>query len=137
MNRRKFVKGGSTVAALSGLASIIPLSSRAQLQTVKPFLHHYVLFWLKPDLNENKISEFTGFFDELKKIKTIRSLTYGRAAATASRDVVDNSFTYALSVTFSGLENQSLYQKDPIHLMAIEKFSHMWNKVVVHDSMMA
>lgn len=137
MNRRKFLKGGSTVAALSGLASMIPLSTNAKPQPLKSFLHHYVLFWLKPDLSEDKVKEFTGFFEELKKIKTIKSLSYGRAATTASRDVVDNSFSYALSVTFSGLEDQATYQKDPIHLMAIEKFSTFWNKVVVHDSMMA
>ncbi|MDB5013774.1 MAG: Stress responsive alpha-beta barrel protein [Daejeonella sp.] len=137
MNRRKFVKKGSTIAAFAGLASMVPMSIHAQPSPSKTFLHHYVLFWLKPDLSEEKIKEFTGFFEELRKIKGIKSLSYGRAAATASRDVVDNSFSYALSITFPGLDEQSLYQKDPIHLKAIEKFSSFWDKVVVHDSMMA
>lgn len=136
MNRRKFIRKGSTLAALSGVASITPMYSHAQTVPGEPFLHHYVLFWLKPDLSEDKINEFKGFFEELRKIKTIKTLAYGRAAATASREVVDNSFSYALSVTFAGLEDQNLYQKDPIHLKAIEKYSSLWNKVVVHDSMM-
>ena len=136
MNRRKFVKEGSSLAVLAGLASIVPINVHAEPLHAKPFLQHYVLFWLKPDLSEEKIKEFTGFFKELRKIKSIKSLTYGRAASTASRDVVDNSFSYALSMTFVDLEKQSLYQKDPIHLKAIEKFSSFWDKVVVHDSMM-
>jgi hypothetical protein len=136
MNRRKFVKDGSTVAALAAVASIIPMSIYAQRTPVKPTLQHYVLFWLKPGLSEEKIAEFTGFFEELKKIKSKLSLTYGRAAATASRDVVDNSFTYALNITFATLADQNAYQDDQIHKDAIQKYSSFWDKVVVHDSIM-
>lgn len=95
---------------------------------------HYVLFWLKKDLGEEKIKEFTAFFELLKTIPVVKSLKFGRAAKTNKREVVDNSFTYNLIVTFEDLKAISTYETHPIHLDAVKKFSHFWDKVVVHDS---
>ena len=95
---------------------------------------HYVLFWLKKDLTEQEIAEFTGFFELLKTIPTLKSLKYGRAANTNQRDVVDNSFTYNLICTFKNHEDCSVYETHPIHLDAINQYNHFWEKVVVHDS---
>lgn len=95
---------------------------------------HYVLFWLKKDLSEQEIKAFAAFFDLLKTIPVVKSLQYGRAANTNQREVVDNSFTYNLIVTFKDLNDIAIYETHPIHLQAIEKYSQNWERVVVHDS---
>ncbi len=97
---------------------------------------HYVLFWLKEGLSEKEISDFSGFFEELKKVPTIKSLHYGRSVNSTPRDVVDNSFTYNLLVHFNTLEDLEVYGTHSIHLKAIEQYSHFWQKVVVHDSLL-
>src|SRR5690606_8386105 len=97
-------------------------------------LAHHVLFWLKDGLSEQEIADFVLFFEELKKVPSVKSLHYGRPAPTNPRDVVDNSFTYSLLVYFDSLEAINEYETHPIHLDAVDRYNKFWNKVVVHDS---
>jgi hypothetical protein len=48
--------------------------------------------------------------------------------------VVDNSFTYFYLMLFPDLEAQNAYQTDPTHLLFIEEASHLWDRVLVYDS---
>jgi len=96
-------------------------------------VQHFVMFWLKPQLTKTEIAAFANFFEALKPIKYIKTLNYGLAAATPVRPVTDNSFTYALTITFANLADHNAYQEDKTHLDAVEKFSNNWYRVVVHD----
>ncbi|MBC9797509.1 Dabb family protein [Sinomicrobium weinanense] len=137
MKRRDFVKtattaiaAGTVVPALAGSATT---GNHAPEDNV---VNHYVLFWLKKDLTEKQIEEFTGFFEMLRKVPGIRNFYYGKPANSTPRDVVDNSFTYNLMIQFNTLEALEVYGVHPIHMEAIEKYSHFWEKVVVHDSVL-
>lgn len=99
-------------------------------------LFHYVLFWLNPELSTEEVEGFKGFFEELRKISTVKELKVGVPAATEARGVVDNSFTYSLLVSFDSLEDHNAYQDDEIHNRAIEQYSRYWTKVMVHDCML-
>ncbi len=130
MERRKFIKNAAGTAVVGGiLGSALPALAKE-----KEMIAHYVLFWLREDLNEQERKDFTGFFEELKKVPTVHSLHYGPAAPTHQRDVVDNSFSYNLLVFFKSMDDINTYEDHPIHLAAIEKYSKNWTKVVVHDS---
>jgi hypothetical protein len=52
----------------------------------------------------------------------------------AVRDVVDDSFTYSLIVTFESAEAQEAYQEEEAHLIFIEECKDLWEKVIVYDS---
>jgi len=155
MERRRFIKQAGAAVAVVGAgggllaACASPTSKQENDQTTetkaenpvtnttmenKEVIAHYVLFWLNDGLSEQEINDFAGFFEELKAIPGIKSLHYGRAAATHARDVVDNSFTYNLLVFFDGMDEINTYETHPVHLAAIDKYSKFWNKVVVHDS---
>jgi len=95
---------------------------------------HVVNFWLKKDISEKDKRNFVGFFEELRKIDTIKTLNYGIPAATNTREVVDNSFDYTLIVTFKDLKDITVYETHPTHLKAIEKYQHFWTKVMVKDT---
>ncbi|MFU1858010.1 Dabb family protein [Sphingobacterium sp. NGMCC 1.201703] len=95
---------------------------------------HVVNFWLKEDISEKDKKDFVGFFEELRKIETIKTLNYGVPAPTNKRAVVDNSFDYTLIVTFKDLKDIGIYETHPIHLKAIEKYKHFWTKVMVKDT---
>src|SRR5690606_24904774 len=114
----------------AAFASPTTANSKNQKETIV----HYVLFWLKEGLSKKEVQDFTGFFEELKKIPTIKSLHYGPAVQTTPRPVVDNSFSYNLIVHFESMEDINVYETHPIHLAAIERYSKNWTKVVVHDS---
>jgi len=105
--------------------------------TKKGRIQHFVMFWLKPQLSKTEVSDFANFFEALKKIKYIKTLSYGLAANTPVRPVTDNSFTYSLTLTFDSLEEHNTYQEDKIHLDAVEKFSNNWYRVVVHDTLIS
>jgi len=130
MKRRNFIKSTATGA------SLVLLGNTAEAAIIAPSeeITHYVLFWLKKDLSEKEIKGFGEFFEKLKAIPEVKSLKYGRPANTKPRAVVDNSFTYNLITTFKNLEDINVYETHPIHLDAIKRFSHLWEKVVVHDS---
>src|SRR3546814_11674062 len=102
MKRKKFIKK-ATNAALVG--NMIPSSTPSPSKDKKEIIAHYVLFWLKEGLSEEEIIDFAQFFEELKKIPTIKTLQYGRAANTNPRAVVDNTFTYNLLVHFDNMDD--------------------------------
>ncbi|MBX2953228.1 MAG: Dabb family protein [Leadbetterella sp.] len=131
MKRRNFV--GSLALSGGGLATLQACSKESNVPEIKGIVH-YVLFWLREDLTEEEEENFTDFFEELKRIPGIKSLSYGKPAATNPRPVVDNSFSYNLVVLFDSLKDVGVYENHPIHLEAIKKFSGFWTKVVVHDS---
>jgi hypothetical protein len=96
------------------------------------FIHH-VYFWLKnPDSKEDKAKLVEGL-KKLSKVKTIKSFQIGKPAGT-SRDVIDASYAISWFTLFDNGADQESYQKDPIHLKFVEECSHLWNKVIVYDS---
>ncbi len=100
-------------------------------------IQHFVMFWLKPQLTKDEVANFKNFFEHLKPIKYIKTLSYGLAANTPTRPVTDNSFTYSLTITFDNIADHNAYQEDKTHLDAVEKFSGNWYRVVVHDTVVS
>jgi hypothetical protein len=133
MKSRNFIKSTAAVAAVG---VIIPSCSESAETNKKEVIAHYVLFWLKEDLSDQEKKDFAQFFEDLRKVPTIKSLHYGSPANTTQRDVVDNSFSYNLLVYFDNMEDLNVYETHPIHLEAIEKYSKYWTKVAVHDSIL-
>ena len=102
--------------------------------TTGPFVHN-VYFWLK---NPDKLEDTSAFEIAIRKlIRTNPQATsnhFGKAAATEKRVVVDNSFTYFYMMVFSDLETQNTYQTDPTHKLFIKEAAHLWERVIVYDS---
>jgi len=130
MKRRNFIKGAATVASVSLIGNNVIATEHIDTEEIT----HYVLFWLKKELSEKQIKDFNAFFEQLKAIPVVKTLRYGRPAKTNVREVVDNSFSYNLVATFKNLQDINVYETHPIHLDAIKKYSHLWERVVVHDS---
>ncbi|MFO8146567.1 MAG: Dabb family protein [Gillisia sp.] len=116
---------------LSGTATV-----KAQDQNVdfdKNFAH-VVYFYLN---NPEDPKDRTDFETSLKKLmdNTLYAKTkFIGIPAETPRGVVDNSYTYSLILTFSSREMQDNYQEEPAHLLFIEEAAHLWNKVIVYDS---
>jgi hypothetical protein len=95
---------------------------------------HVVYFYLNnPDNPEDRLA----FENSLKKF--LDNSLYAKTKfigipAQTLREVVDNSFTYSLILSFPSKEIQDKYQEEPAHLVFIEESSHLWGKVQVYDS---
>ena len=93
---------------------------------------HNVYFWLKDGLSNSALDEFEKGLDTLKKTTMVLSGYYGKPANT-NRSVVDNSYSYGLSLLFKDTADQNLYQADPIHLAFVDKNVTKWTRVLVYD----
>lgn len=63
-------------------------------------------------------------------------MKYGKPAPANPRDVVDNSFSYNLIVSFANMDDLNNYEVHPDHLAAIDKYKDKWTKVEVRDTML-
>lgn len=96
------------------------------------FIHH-VFFWLKnPERKEDAYQLIEGL-KKLSAAPTIKDFHIGIPAAT-NREVIDNSYAVSWLLLFKNKEDQDIYQTDPMHLKFIEECSHLWNKVIVYDT---
>ena len=129
-NRRNFL--ATTAMATTGL---IAPAFAAETQKEKKQLLHHVFFWLKnPASKEDRDRLITGL-KTLKKIETVRRIHIGVPASTEQRSVVDSSYSVSELLFFDNLAGQKTYQDHPIHQQFIKDCSHLWEKVVVYDSM--
>lgn len=95
---------------------------------------HVVYFWLKnPDQKEDRKAFETSLKQFLSTSEYAQTKFIGQPANTP-REVVDNSWTYSIILTFPSKEIQNKYQQEPVHLKFIEESEHLWEKVQVYDS---
>ena len=90
-----------------------------------------VFFWLKPEADADEFITSTESF--LKQVKEINSYHLGKPAGTP-REIVDNSYSVSLVVTFDSKEDQDIYQKHEAHLKYIENNNMKWTTVKIFDS---
>lgn len=127
--RRTFVASAVALSA-SAATSAMPMETKEKKQLV-----HHVFFWLKnPDSKEDLAKLLEGL-QTLRKIETIRQMHIGVPASTEKRPVVDSSYHASELMFFDDLAGQKVYQDHAIHQKFIADCSHLWEKVIVYDSL--
>lgn len=97
-------------------------------------MEHHVYFWLKEDRKtEADRAAFEAGLEALFDIHHVAEGRWGTPAPVMVRPVMDQSWDYALSMTFDSVKAQDAYQEDPDHHVFIESFKDMWEKVLVMD----
>jgi hypothetical protein len=97
-----------------------------------PFIHS-VYFWLHDDVPENERLQFRETLESLERIRGIRKI-YVLEPAGVQREVVDNSYDFALIIHFRDMAAQDAYQVDPLHVRAVQKMQPLIKKIVVYDA---
>ncbi|MFN8355618.1 MAG: Dabb family protein [Spirosomataceae bacterium] len=126
ITRRNFVK---TTALSSVAVSTVGAANAAPKEL---FLHH-VYFWLKNPSSEADKAKLLEGLEKLAKVPTIRMVHIGTPAST-TRSVIERGYAISWLCFFDNLEEEEIYQKHPIHLKFVEDYSHLWEKVIVYDS---
>lgn len=97
-------------------------------------LIHVAYFWLtNPDSIADRDTLLAGL-NSLRDIPGIEAVYIGLPASTENRDVVDNSFQVSELMIFRDIEAQNVYQEHPVHKQFVKECEHLWERVVVHDS---
>ena len=119
------------------LLLMLPILSIAQKQETREFdpsFAHCVYIWLKhPDSQEDR-QRFETSLRKFLNTSQYAKTNFVGTPPKAVRDVVDDSFTYNLIVTFESAEAQQFYQEEEAHLVFIEECKELWEKVVVYDA---
>lgn len=126
-NRRKFIATASALAAMPAL-----IAQQKTMQTSTQVIHH-VFFWLKNPGSEADRKQLIEGLKTLTAIRQVKKLLIGTPASTEKREVVDNSFDVSELMYFDSTADQDAYQVHPVHQEFVEKYSHLWARVVVYD----
>jgi len=102
--------------------------------TEQTYLTHHVFFWLKNASSQEDLYTLLKGLQTLKGIETVRKIYIGVPASTEERDVVDSSFSASELLFFDDTEGQKIYQDHPVHKKFVDDCSHLWQKVIVYDS---
>ena len=102
--------------------------------TFDPAYTHVVYFWLHHPDNNAECQEFETAVRELMSKSRYTKTNFLGRPPKATREVVDDSFTYTMIVTFESAAAQSAYQEEQVHLDFIARAGHLWEKVVVYDA---
>jgi hypothetical protein len=132
-NRRKFIATAVTLTATAAAAAALPFTDNMDTKEKKQLAHH-VFFWLKNPDSKEDLNKLIEGLKSLRKIETVRKLHIGVPASTEKRDVVDNSYQVSELMFFDDVAGQNVYQVHPLHKKFIDDYSHLWDKVVVYDS---
>ena len=92
--------------------------------------------WLKEPKNQEHRKTFETALDQLFSDSKYAKTNYVGTPAGTPRKVVDNSYTYAIIVTFASKEEQDLYQTEKAHLQFLKEASSLWDKVVIYDAVL-
>ena len=99
-----------------------------------PAFTHVVYFWLNNPDNQEERKHFETNLQVLFKESQYTQTNFLGTPPKASREVVDDSFTYAMIVTFESAEAQQAYQTEAAHLSFIEKTAHLIKRFTVYDA---
>ncbi len=126
--RRSFLK----VASALPLAAV-PVTVESKPKGMKNIFVHHVYFWLKNPGSEADRAKLVEGLTKLTAVKSLKSWHIGVPAGT-SRDVIDASYAISWLTIFKNKAAEAAYQVDPVHLAFVKDYAHLWNKVVVYDS---
>lgn len=94
---------------------------------------HVVNFWLKPGLSDAERAQFVAGVKKLGEIESLKIFNVGPPANT-DRPVIDRSYDFCELTVFDDEAGHDIYQEHPIHLKFIEDCKHLWDKVLIYDS---
>ena len=126
------MKNLMTLIALAFCLGIFSFTCLKETEMEQPLIHT-VFFWLDESLSESELLEFEQALRDLGTVPTIDKFHWGKPASTEKRDVVDNSYSYAINVHFKSNKAQKTYQDHPIHLEFLKQ-APKWKKVIVYDN---
>ena len=138
--RRKFFQKLGGFTAMLALGSTVRATGTAHLsytgendKELEGGFFHMVFFWLINDSTEVKNKFLKELKDFVSQVEEIKKVHVGPPADT-DRDVIDNTYSYSLVITFDSKKEHDVYQTHPAHQKFIENASSLWERVLVYDS---
>ncbi|MEP0368283.1 MAG: Dabb family protein [Cyclobacteriaceae bacterium] len=92
---------------------------------------HTVLVWAHDEANLNiLIAESKELLEVIDEVKTY----FVGTPAMTPRDVVDNTYSVLLTMTFESQEDLKTYLDHPAHVAFLKKHKANWDRILIYDS---
>jgi hypothetical protein len=131
------MKPAKSIFTLIILLIVLSLNSCQENRSIDLNFSHQVYFWLNNPNDPADREAFENGIARLLEIPEIKAYHFGvPAPGTMGRDVVDGSYTYSYLIFFENAEAQDIYQDHSLHHEFIDDCSHLWNRVIVYDSVL-
>ena len=115
------------------MAMLIVLAGTLPAYSAGKTITHVVVVWLNDDVSNSSIANIMKKTEVLSKIGVVKKLKVGGPVAS-ERKIVDDTFTFALSVDFSSAEDLEHYLADPIHVEFVEsELTPILKRIVIYD----
>ena len=115
-----------TITSLVVALSAVP----AKAETGK--VYHTVVFWLKADTPSGVVEEITRSVKALENLSMVESVVVG-TPVMSEREVVDDSFGVAFTMTFKDEAALAAYGEDPEHKRSSEFTLQYVTRGVIYD----
>jgi hypothetical protein len=97
-------------------------------------LSHIVVFWLKEEISDAHRSAFRQGLESLTAIESTRGVYVGAPAKTGDkRPIIDQSYSFALTVLCDSVQDLESYQVHPLHQAFLKNFGAFWSRVLIYD----
>lgn len=94
---------------------------------------HVVIVWLNETLSEQQVTTIIEKSRVLETLEVVKAVKIGRPV-TSNRDVVDDSFTFAISVSFKNAADMKAYSIDETHLNYVKTvLKPSLEKILIYD----
>lgn len=123
-----------TLLVLVMLPLVTTAQNNAPTEEFDSNFAHVVYFWFKNPDDASHRNRFEKSLNTFLQNSKYAKTNFIGTPPKAVRDVVDDTFTYNLIVTFESAEAQEAYQAEEAHLIFIEECKDMWDKVMVYDA---
>lgn len=95
-------------------------------------LMHTVLIWLNSEEDvESLKTDSKQFLNEIDEVKTY----FIGTPAMTPRNIVDNSYSIFITMTFENKEDLKTFAIHPAHVSFLEKNKSKWDKILVYDAL--
>lgn len=96
-------------------------------------IQHLILIWQKADTPASQTEALLRETRNLEKIPGVKSILI-RTPVTSDRPVVDDSFSYAILMTFASVQDMQNYQQHPQHVQFLkDHVQGKMEKLVIYD----
>lgn len=126
---RNFIAAAVTLGVVATASAIPDMEPKNKKQ-----LAHHVFFWLKNPGSKDDLNKLIDGLKTLEKIESVRRIHIGVPASTEKRPVVESGYSASELIFFDDVVGQNIYQEHPIHKKFVDQCSHLWEKVIVYDS---
>lgn len=96
-------------------------------------LVHVVVLKLKSDSAPSSVQALIDDVDDLRKIKTVRGLWFGKPSAKAASDTPPQDFSVSMVILFDNYGGLKQYLDDPAYKKFVNKHLKKWETPSVYD----